>query len=104
VHVWDFSRLNFIYTLLSKRKLTWFVEKNIVTGWDDPRFATVRGILRRGMTVEALRSYIISQGASQREILLEWDKIWSGNKKVIDPVSARHTALEKKDLYFLNLK
>jgi glutamyl-tRNA synthetase len=98
--VWDFSRLNFIYTLLSKRKLTWFVENNIVTGWDDPRFATVRGILRRGMTVEALRSYIISQGASQREILLEWDKIWSGNKKVIDPVSSRHTALEKKDLYF----
>jgi glutamyl-tRNA synthetase len=98
VHVWDFSRLNFIYTLLSKRKLTWFVEEGHVTGWDDPRFATVRGILRRGMTVEALRAYILSQGASQREISLEWDKIWTINKRIIDPIAPRHTALLRGDL------
>ncbi|RKO95125.1 Nucleotidylyl transferase, partial [Caulochytrium protostelioides] len=55
VHIWDYSRLNFVYTLLSKRKLTWFVENGHVTGWDDARFPTVRGVLRRGMTVEALR-------------------------------------------------
>jgi glutamyl-tRNA synthetase len=43
VDVWDFGRLGFVYTLLSKRKLKWFVEEGHVKGWDDPRFATVRG-------------------------------------------------------------
>lgn len=78
--------------------MTWFVDEKLVTGWDDPRFPTVRGIRRRGMTIEALRTYIIMQGASQRELSLEWDKIWALNKKIIDPISPRHTALVKKNL------
>jgi glutamyl-tRNA synthetase len=60
VHIWDFSRLNFIRTLLPKRKLKYLVEKGAVSGWDDPRFPTVRGILRRSLTVTALHEFIIS--------------------------------------------
>jgi hypothetical protein len=31
---------------------------------DDPRFPTVRGVLRRGMTVEGLKEFVIAQVGS----------------------------------------
>ncbi|GBE89136.1 glutamyl-tRNA synthetase [Sparassis latifolia] len=98
VSVWDFSRLNFIYTLLSKRKLQWFVDRGLVRGWDDPRFPTVRGIRRRGMTVETIRQFMLSQGPSQAVVSLEWDSIWALNKKIIDPVAPRFWAVLKEDI------
>jgi len=89
----DFSRLNFAFTLLSKRKLQWFVDQGRVDGWNDPRFPTIQGILRRGMTVEALREFIISQGASKSLTLMEPEKLWAVNKKIIDPIVPRFTVI-----------
>uniref|UniRef100_A0A8C6PT85 Bifunctional glutamate/proline--tRNA ligase n=1 Tax=Nothobranchius furzeri TaxID=105023 RepID=A0A8C6PT85_NOTFU len=92
-YIWEYARLNLNNTVLSKRKLTWFVDQGYVEGWDDPRFPTVRGVLRRGMTVEGLKQFIAAQGGSRSVVNMEWDKIWSFNKKVIDPVAPRYTAL-----------
>ena len=94
VHIYEYSRLNMNNTVLSKRKLTWFVNEELVDGWDDPRFPTVRGIMRRGMTIEGLKEFIIAQGSSRSVVNMEWDKIWAFNKKVIDRDSPRYTALE----------
>lgn len=99
VSIWDFSRLNFVYTLLSKRKLHWFVDNNLVRGWDDPRFPTVRGIRRRGLTVEALRQFMLAQGPSQAIVSLEWDTLWTLNKKIIDPIAPRFWAISKEGKY-----
>ncbi|KAK8404604.1 hypothetical protein O3P69_007683 [Scylla paramamosain] len=94
LHIYEYSRLNMNNTVLSKRKLTWFVSEGLVDGWDDPRFPTVRGVLRRGLTVEGLKDFIIAQGSSRSVVNMEWDKIWSFNKKVIDRTAPRHTALQ----------
>ncbi|KAL0031306.1 hypothetical protein WJX79_002120 [Trebouxia sp. C0005] len=103
VHIWDYSRLSFINTVLSKRKLTWFVQTGLVDGWTDARMPTVQGVMRRGMQVSALREFILSQGASKNVTVQEWDKIWTMNKKVIDPVCGRHTAVLKCSKVLLRL-
>ncbi|KAF2140740.1 uncharacterized protein K452DRAFT_288828, partial [Aplosporella prunicola CBS 121167] len=93
VYNWDFARMNFIKTLLSKRKLTKFVDTGFVWGWDDPRMPTVRGIRRRGMTIPALREFILKQGPSKNIVNLDWTTFWATNKKYIDPIAGRYTAL-----------
>ncbi|XP_048665303.1 bifunctional glutamate/proline--tRNA ligase isoform X3 [Marmota marmota marmota] len=109
-YIWEYSRLNLNNTVLSKRKLTWFVNEGLVDGWDDPRFPTVRGVLRRGMTVEGLKQFIAAQGSSRSVVNMEWDKIWAFNKKlralckkVIDPVAPRYVALLKKEVIPVNV-
>lgn len=51
--------------------------------------------MRRGLQLDALKEFILSQGASRNVTLQEWDKIWTINKRIIDPVCPRHTAVKQ---------
>lgn len=98
VYIWDFARMNFIRTVLSKRKLTKLVDSGIVWGWDDPRMPTIRGVRRHGMTIPALRDFILKQGPSRNIVVLDWTLFWASNRKEIDTFAPRHTAVKCKNL------
>jgi len=84
VRIQAFSRINFMFTVLSKSKLKWFIEQGLVEGWEDVRFPTVRGLVRRGANLDALKNFIYSQGVSNRAVNMNWSKFWTENKKEID--------------------
>jgi glutamyl/glutaminyl-tRNA synthetase len=47
------------------------------------------------MQVEALKEFILSQGASLRVVDMEWDKFWATNKKIIDPTAGRYSVVSR---------
>jgi glutaminyl-tRNA synthetase len=63
----EFSRLNLTYAMMSKRKLRKLVESGIVRGWDDPRLTTLRGLRRRGVTPEAIQTFITTIGETNND-------------------------------------
>src|SRR5579872_4896836 len=65
----EFDRLNFTYTLLSKRRLLQLVQEKHVSGWDDPRMPTLSGLRRRGFTAEGIRAVVTSLGASRTNVV-----------------------------------
>lgn len=64
--VWEYSRLNLTYTVLSKRKLEKLVNENYVTGWEDPRMPTILGLKRRGYTPSMINDFAAEIGVSRK--------------------------------------
>ena len=89
----SFSRLQFEYSLLSKRKIRELVENKTVDGWEDPRLDTLVAIKRKGLLMETFESFFKSNGISKANKIEEWDRIYSINRKIIDQSSKRITAL-----------
>ena len=67
----EFARLNLAYTVMSKRRLLELVEKKLVSGWDDPRLPTIKGLRRRGYTPEAIRAFCEHIGVAKRDAVVE---------------------------------
>jgi glutaminyl-tRNA synthetase len=63
----EFSRLNLTHAMMSKRKLRRLVETGVVSGWDDPRLTTLRGLRRRGVTPEAIQTFIDMVGETKND-------------------------------------
>jgi len=85
----EFSRLNFNYLVMSKRKLLAMVNDHLVDGWDDPRMPTLQGIRRRGYTPAALRLMVDRVGISKQNSLLDISILEGALREDLDAAAPR---------------
>ena len=68
----EFARMNVNYTLTSKRKCLKLVNDGLVSGWDDPRMATICGMRRRGYPAPAIREFVDKIGVSKAYSVIDY--------------------------------
>lgn len=68
----EFARMNVNYTLTSKRKCLKLVNDGLVSGWDDPRMATICGMRRRGYPSAAVRNFVDKIGVSKAYSVIDY--------------------------------
>ena len=68
----EFARLGINHTVMSKRKLRLLVEEGRVSGWDDPRMPTLRGMRRRGYTPASIRNFCERIGVAKATSTVEY--------------------------------
>ncbi len=72
-HQYEFARLNISNTVMSKRILRELVNTGIVSGWDDPRMPTLRGLRRRGFTPSAIRKFLAETGLAKSYSIVDYE-------------------------------
>ncbi len=90
---YEFSRLNLEYATTSKRKLKLLVDKNYVSGWDDPRMPTLSGLRRRGYTPASIRDFSERIGVSKVNSLTDISILESSIRDDLNTIASRAMAV-----------
>jgi glutaminyl-tRNA synthetase len=85
----EFARLNLSHTITSKRKLRTLVETNTVTGWDDPRMPTLRGMRKRGYPAGAIRQFCELIGISRSDSVIDMSLLEECVRSELNKVAKR---------------
>ena len=92
-HQYEFSRLELLYSITSKRKLNQLVSDGHVSGWDDPRMPTISGMRRRGYTPEGLRLFSKRVGISKSENIVDMSVLEGAVREELENTSPRLMAV-----------
>ena len=90
---YEFSRLELLYSITSKRKLNQLVSDGHVSGWDDPRMPTISGMRRRGYTPEGLRLFAKRAGISKSENIVDMSVLEGAIREELENSAPRMMAV-----------
>jgi len=93
----DYSEKEFIHTgrmnlkevKISSSEAAKKIKEGEYKGWDDPRTWSVKSLKKRGITSEAIKKFIISQGISESSSTIPLNRLYAENRKIIDPEARR---------------
>jgi glutamyl-tRNA synthetase len=74
---------------VAKSKAYREVKEGVYDGWADPRTWSLRSLDRRGISMSALRAFILSFGMSLSDIEVPAETLYAENRKRIDATTAR---------------
>ncbi len=74
---------------VSKSKSYREVKSGLYDGWADPRTWSLRSLDRRGISMDAVRAFILSFGMSLSDIEVPAETLYSENRKRIDATTVR---------------
>ncbi|POA98978.1 glutamine--tRNA ligase [Chromobacterium sinusclupearum] len=89
----EFSRLELLYALTSKRKLQALVNDGVVTGWDDPRMPTIAGMRRRGYSPAGIKLFAQRIGVSKSENIIDMTILEGAVRETLENDSPRVMAV-----------
>ena len=89
----EFARLNLNYCLTSKRKCMKMVNTGLVSGWDDPRMATLCGMRRRGYPAQAIRDFVDKIGVSKANSVVDYGLLESCVRDCLNASAPRAMAV-----------
>jgi glutaminyl-tRNA synthetase len=92
-HQYEWAGLDLEGAVLSKRNIKPLVDARVVSGWDDPRLATLAAYRRRGIPAAALRLLAQLVGVSKTGARTEEAKLDFAIREVLNPVAPRVMAV-----------
>ncbi|MCS7095121.1 MAG: glutamate--tRNA ligase [Thaumarchaeota archaeon] len=86
----EYERFEFEGTPVSRREIRSLIERGLVSGWNDPRLATIASIRRRGILPQALKEFVERYVAlTQSRKVYSWDLLYAINRRHVDDLASR---------------
>lgn len=93
-YLMEFARLSIEGMPVSKRKIKPLIENGTVSGYDDIRLPTLRGLKKRGILPGAIKQFVLAQGISRVESSVAFSLLEAANRKIVDPMAKRYFFVE----------
>ncbi len=83
------ARLEIEGNITSKRKQNELIKEGFISGYDDPRLATIAALRKRGIEPSAIREFVLRFGMSKADSVVPMEMLLAENRKIIDRKAKR---------------